>query len=365
MIQKIKAAFRQDTILTVSLFLASLSCLIIHPDSQYIHYIDFNTMILLFCLMLIVQGLKEQDFFQEIGERILSKVKTERGIIFTLVSLCFFSSMFITNDVALITFIPFGLLILEMIHLSSMLCITITLMTIAANLGSMLTPIGNPQNLYLFSISEYSLQEFLLLTLPYTLASAILLFIVIFIRYKKNRIDIQLQKQRKKIKRQIYEYLLLFFLCLLSVAGVIPRVILLGIITVCIWLKDGRLFLKIDYALLLTFVCFFIFIGNMNRMEGLHELIIHMIEKQERMISIGISQIISNVPAALLLSGYTDNIKELIIGTNIGGLGTLIASMASLISYKQVAMKYPQQKRRYLLTFTFWNVIFLIILCLL
>ena len=110
MIQKIKASFQQDTILTVSLFLACLSCLIIHPDSQYIHYIDFNTMILLFCLMLIVQGLKEQDFFQEIGERILSKVKTERGIIFTLVSLCFFSSMFITNDVALITFIPFGLL---------------------------------------------------------------------------------------------------------------------------------------------------------------------------------------------------------------------------------------------------------------
>ncbi|CVI69956.1 Inner membrane protein YbiR [Clostridiales bacterium CHKCI001] len=365
MVRKIKTLFQQDAILTASLFLAFLSCIIIHPDTQYIGYIDFNTMIMLFCLMLIMQGLKEQNFFQQIGEMILGKVGTERGIILTLVFLCFFSSMFITNDVALITFIPFGLLILEMINLSSMLCITITLMTIAANLGSMLTPIGNPQNLYLFSISEYSLQEFLLLTLPYTVVSAVLLFILIVIRYKKNQIEMRMQKQREKINKQVYYYLLLFFLCLLSVGGVIPRIILFGMISVCIFIKDKRLFLKIDYALLLTFLCFFIFIGNMNRMESLHELIINVIETHERIISIGISQMISNVPAALLLSGYTDNIRELIIGTNIGGLGTLIASMASLISYKQVAIKYPQQKKRYLLTFTYWNLIFLVILCLL
>lgn len=362
MIGKIKVCFKRDAILTCSFLLALLSCIAIPPDREYINYIDFNTIIMLFCLMLIMEGLKEQNFFQQIGKVILGKVKTEKGIIVTLVFLCFFSSMLITNDVALITFIPFGLLILEMTNMSSTLCVTITLMTIAANLGSMLTPIGNPQNLYLFSISEYSLQKFLLLTLPYAVISAILLIILILVRYKKDRIKVQIQKQQEKVSKEVYSYLLLFFLCLLSVAGVLPRIILLGIVSCCILIKDKRLFLKVDYSLLLTFLCFFLFIGNMNRIERLHEWIIRMIGTHERIISIGISQIISNVPAALLLSSYTDNIKELIIGTNIGGLGTLIASMASLISYKQVVVNYPQLKKRYLVIFTYWNLIFLVVL---
>ena len=159
MLAKIKNYLRNDVVLSVSLLLALLSCLIEPPSLKYLRYIDFNTLIMLFCLMLIIEGLRGQNFLQFIGSRILIKVKTRRGIVFTLIFLCFISSMFITNDVSLITFVPFGIMILEMINLTDKLCGTVTLMTIAANLGSMFTPIGNPQNLYLYARSGLGMGE--------------------------------------------------------------------------------------------------------------------------------------------------------------------------------------------------------------
>ncbi len=362
MLQKIVVFFKNDIVLTAAMFLAVLSCFIIPPDRAYLGYIDFNTLILLLCLMLIMEGLKEIQFFRYVGRSVLERVRTKRGIILTLVFLCFISSMLITNDVALITFVPFGLLILEMTGMTNGICFTVTLMTIAANLGSMLTPVGNPQNLYLFSSSGMSFEEFLLLMLPYTLLAAVLLFICVRFGGKRGEITFVLEDMQFAANRQFYTYLLLFALCLLSVAGVIPKPVLLPLVATGIFLTDKRLFRRADYALLLTFVCFFVFVGNMNRMESLRVLISGMIEDQERLVAVGLSQIISNVPAAVLLSGYTENAKELIVGTNLGGLGTLIASMASLISYKQVAGVFPEQKKKYLAVFTVWNIVFLVVL---
>lgn len=362
MLQKITAFFKSDIVLTAAMILAALSCFIIPPDRAYLGYIDFNTLILLLCLMLIMEGLKDLNFFRYIGARVLERVKTARGIILTLVSLCFFSSMLITNDVALITFVPFGILILEMTGLTGNVCFTVTLMTIAANLGSMLTPVGNPQNLYLFSISGMGLGEFLLLMLPYTLLAGALLVLCVLLGYRRGKIDFKLQKTELPVGNKLVIYAGLFVFCLLAVAGILPKMILLPVTAAGIFLADRKLFRKADYALLLTFVSFFIFVGNMNRMESLRMFISGMIENQERLVAVGVSQIISNVPAAVLLSGYTENVRELMIGTNLGGLGTLIASMASLISYKQVAGRFPGQKKKYLAVFTVWNVVFLIIL---
>ncbi len=362
MLQKIAVFLKKDIVLTAAMILAAVSCFIIPPDGEYLGYIDFDTLILLLCLMLIMEGVKKLKFFHYIGRNVLERVRTARGMILTLVFLCFISSMLITNDVALITFVPFGVLILEVTGLTNGVCFAVTLMTIAANLGSMLTPVGNPQNLYLFSASGMELGEFLLLMLPYTLLAAALLFFCVCVGWKRGEISFTLEDVQFPGCRQFYTYLVLFALCLLSVAGVIPKPVLLPLVATGIFLTDKRLFRRADYALLLTFICFFVFVGNMNRMESLRTFIGGMVENQERLVSIGLSQMISNVPAAVLLSGYTENVKELIVGTNLGGLGTLIASMASLISYKQVAGAFPEQKKKYLVVFTVWNIAFLSVL---
>lgn len=365
MIQKITAFFKSDIVLSISACLALLSCFLSPPGIHYFDYIDFHTLILLFCLMLIVEGLRREHFFLYTGNLILSRVRTTRSLVATLIFLCFISSMFITNDVALITFVPFGIMILEAAGMTSSLCLTVTLMTVAANLGSMFTPIGNPQNLYLYSLSGMDLHHFLILMLPYTLLAAVLLLLFILFGYKQERSAITIRRSDPINSRLVVFYGVLFLLCILTVAGTIPHIILFILVCICILYKNRLLFCKVDYQLLITFIFFFIFVGNIRHLDRLHQFILQILDGRECGVSVGISQIISNVPAAMLLSNYTSNIQELIIGTNLGGLGTLIASMASLISYRQISAKYPQTKKMYLLLFTCINVVFLLVLCVL
>lgn len=361
-IAKIKKFLKQETVLAVSCFLALFSCFLVRPDREYLNYFSSNmgTIIVLFCLMTVVAGLSGLGVFRYVGERLLERVHSERGITFLLVFLCFFGSMFITNDVALITFVPFGIMILKMTGMTGRLCRMVAFMTIAANLGSMFTPMGNPQNLYLYSISGMTFTEFLSLTLPYTAGAAALLGLCIFVGSEKGAVSVSVGEQTKQpeLSGTVY-YLLLFFICLQTVSGILPAPGLLLIILASVMHRDRSLFKKVDYSLLLTFLFFFVFIGNMNRFPPFRELVVRMIAGHERAAAIGISQVVSNVPAALLLSNFTDQWEQLIIGTNLGGLGTLIASMASLISYKQVAAEYPEQKSRYLAVFTWWNLLFL------
>lgn len=364
MIQKITNFLKKDIVLSISMCLAIFSCFVSPPGPDYLKYIDFHTLILLFCLMLVIEGLNEESFFQYTGNRILSVVSTTKGLVFSLVFFCFISSMIITNDVALITFVPFGLMLLGASGMQASVCLTVTLMTVAANLGSMFTPIGNPQNLYLFSLSGMDLKSFFSLMLPYTLAAAGLLILFVFLGFRQTKTKLKLKTTGTIDFHKIPLYLFLFALCILTVAKLIPHIILLAVTCCCIFYKKRNLFRRIDYTLLLTFIFFFIFVGNLKHLEWLHQALLNILAGHERMFSIAASQIISNVPAAMLLSGYTDQIQELIIGTNIGGLGTLIASMASLISYRQIAARYPKQKKQYLLTFTIVNVIFLGVLLL-
>lgn len=354
--------FRKDVVLAVSFVLAVISCIITPPNAGYADYIDFNTLIMLFCLMLIVEGLRRQNVFLYVGSRLLKQVRSPQGVALVLVFLCFFASMFITNDVSLITFVPFGLLIMEMTGMTKKAGLIVVLMTIAANLGSMFTPIGNPQNIYLFSLSGMAIGDFLLLMLPYTAVSAALLLLCIFIGCRGGAVHAEEMKKESVDPKQIWPYIVLFILCLVTVSGLFNHWLLLVVVAVGIFWKDRRLFGRIDYSLLLTFVFFFVFTGNINGMPQLREWLISMISGRETQISIAASQVISNVPAAMLLSAYTDDIPALIVGTNLGGLGTLIASMASLISYKQMAVRFPQTKKRYILLFTVLNVVFLAVL---
>lgn len=371
MSRKIIHFVKQETVLCAALALAVLSMFFVRPDREYISYIDFRTLAILFCLMGVMSGLQKTGVFRWVAQALLGKVKTARQLAWILVLLCFFSSMAVTNDVALITFVPFTFIVLDLAGAEArkqLMVPVVTLQTIAANLGSMLTPIGNPQNLYLYGKAGLSLGSFVLLMLPYTLVSFLLVMLWSAVQTRKYNAPIAVSFSEhvrladKKI--QLAVYLLLFAADLLTVARVIPYGLALLITAVGILLADRSIFARLDYSLLLTFVGFFVFIGNMGRLPVFHDFLQRIVSGSELLTGAAASQVISNVPAALLLSGFTDNLAPLIIGVNIGGLGTLIASMASLISYKLVVREEGAVKGAYFRCFTWTNLAFLAVLML-
>lgn len=352
-----------NLVLIAAWLLAVISALLVHPDAAYAGYIDFHTLGLLFCLMTVMAGLNRLGLFAQAAQKMLSTVKNSRQLELILVLLCFISSMFITNDVALITFVPFAIQVLELADRKQALIPVVVLQTVAANLGSMLTPIGNPQNLYLYSRSGMSLGRFLLLMLPLTVLAAALLLILIFVRKKTPLNDLALPEITPlKSRRKAVLYGILFLLCLCCVARILPVWIMVILTLAAVLATDRKTLRHVDYSLLLTFVGFFIFIGNMGRIEAFCSFLQDMIDGHEILTAVLSSQVISNVPAALLLSGFTEKWEALIIGTNIGGLGTLIASMASLISYRLVAASEPKEKGRYIVYFTGINAGFLAVM---
>lgn len=357
--------------MTIALLLAILSAFIVHPDKQYIHYIDTRVLGLLFCLMVTVKGFQRIGVFDRAARTLLQRTGKSRTLVRLLIVICFFSSMFITNDVSLITFVPFTILVLRKCNLTQHMIYTIVMQTIAANLGSMLTPLGNPQNLYLYGISGLRLTEFLAITAPITIV-ALLLILATTLTIPNIPISISAQafadtnaSGSATVHRRTESvcYVVLFVIDLIVVFRLIPWWIAFIItILLVLLIKRGDLFRHVDYALLLSFVGFFIFVGNIGRIPMISQAIDCLINGREILVSAIFSQFMSNVPAAILLSRFTTDIKALIIGTNIGGLGTLIASMASLISYKIYVETPGSYKGIYVRVFTLYNVIGLLLL---
>ena len=359
---KIKEFLRQETVLAVSWALALASMFLVPPSSAYLDYIDLHTLGLLFSLMAVMAGLQGQGLFRHMGEGLLARVKTTRQLEALLLFLPFFASMLVTNDVALITFVPFALEVLHMAGEEKRTIPVVVMQTIAANLGSMSTPIGNPQNLYLYSHYEMSMGDFFSTTLPLTLVSGALLALFLFFTPSRTLVVPELTHGYYHPGKRMRMYILLFGISLCSVSGILPVWALTVLIVLAILVSDHGVLDKVDYSLLLTFVGFFLFVGNMGQLPAFRSLFQQVLTHHEVVCSVLASQVISNVPAALLLSGFTGEASDLLVGTNLGGLGTLIASMASLISYKQVAHTYPDMKGRYLLWFTAANLVFLAIL---
>lgn len=362
---KIKSFLKRETVLCVAFVLALISCFFVKPDQQYFSYIDYRTISILFSLMVTMAGLQRLLVFRQMGEVMVNRMSSVRGVALVLILLCFFTSMLITNDVALLTFVPFTIITLSLAKRQDLFIIVIVLETVAANLGSMLTPLGNPQNLYLYSLSGMSLSSFILLMLPYTLVSLGLILITTLLFVKKDAVEGTEtgEYKRSKIDRfKIAMYILLFLISILVVARVLDYRIGLLIVVVSALIFDIKVFAKPDYSLILTFVFLFIFIGNIKRIPALSSALQNLVTQNEVVVSVVLSQGISNVPAAILCSGFTDRIDSLIIGTNLGGLGTLIASMASLISFKQYSSVEKADKKNYIGVFTVINVMFLILL---
>lgn len=363
MLATLKSKFKEDTILFISGILAFISCFFVTPDKKYIGYVNFRVLAILFSLMLVVSALIRIGTFDYMTNRLLSKIHSEKNISLLLVVLSFFMSMFLTNDVTLVTLVPFAINVLKTYKDRRRTMYTLILMTVSANLVSMLTPIGNPQNLYLYSNYHIKLGKFMLLMLPYSIISLILLIVCVLILNKTDKtLDTAVTNDiyaPKAIPMAVYA--ILFILCLLTVSNMINYIIMLGIVAVIVFIMDKDAFKNVDYSLLLTFIFFFVLIGNLGRISIIHNTLSVIIEKNVTLTAILASQIISNVPAAMLLSAFTEKGKALVIGTNLGGLGTLIASMASLITYK-FYNKTKNEGEHYLLSFTAINVLFLVVL---
>lgn len=362
---KLIAFFQKETILCVAGLLAVISMIWIPPDGKYVGYINWQVLVLLFCLMSVMGGLQALGIFKAIANTLLHWANGLRQLTLLLVLLCFFFAMVVTNDVALITFVPFTILLLQMADLKGEMIPILVLQTIAANLGSMLTPIGNPQNLYLYTVSGMSPADFVLTMLPLTLLSLFLLVLCCMLTTDvplsgQMLPPVQGESFSMREKVTLSALLMLFAACLMTVFHVMPYWTVLGISLIWFVFFERDVLGKVDYSLLITFIFFFVFIGNMGRIPAMRDAIASILAGREMIVSFLCSQIISNVPAAVLLSGFTDHWKELLFGVNIGGLGTLIASMASLISYKFFVQAGEKAKGKYLKHFTIMNILFAI-----
>ncbi len=387
--QRVLTFLRSETILIVATLLAIISCFIVPPDGQYGGYVHVSTISQLVCLMLVVVGFQRIGVFRIIGSSLLHRVHTARGVVLTFIALTFISAMFITNDVALLTFVPFALAVLVMAHMEDKAIIVCALMTVAANTGSMLTPVGNAHNLYFKALTGMSTGHFLRIMAPYSILAAVLLVVVTCVVFRGRRIaefdgmdskgfergvlaPDPTRHQPDEIKVTGYGagyggwraivYTGVFVVCVLAVSDMVPLWVMCAITFVAMVVCDRGSFRHADWALPLTFIMFFVFIGNMKRVPEFAGIAQAFVGQHPLEVSIISSQIISNVPASLLLSGFCDQWVPLIIGTNIGGMGTLIASMASLITYKNYTRQYPRQKGRYLGVYTAVSVMFLLLM---
>lgn len=319
--------FKKEMIFFISLILAIISCFFVKPSVDYLNYINWNTIILLFVIMIIVEILKNLSVFEILVCKLLNRINNARVLVFALVFICFFSSILLTNDVSLIIFVPFAILALKKVNRKDLIILTVSLQTIAANVGCMVLPIGAPHNIVLYTSSHVGFQSFILLLAPYILVSVIFLVVIIFF-IKSEPIELPKICRTKANKNNFIR----------------------------------KVFFGVDYYLLFMFIALFILIGNLEKISFFSSLFKNFILGNEVICGIIVSQFISNVPAAMLLTGFSNNYKAIIIGINIGGFGTLIASMANLISYKLLVDECDEFKTKYFFVFTLLNVLLLFIL---
>ena len=362
MLKKIKTFVANETVLCAAAVCAIITMLIVPPDGEYLHYVDFRVLCLLFCLMAVVAGLKAIGTFHWLAYRLLQHIRSGRILGVTLVLLPFFSSMFITNDVALIIFIPFTLMLLDQLGCGRSIVPVTVFQTIAANLGSMATPVGNPQNLYLFAYYNVNIGDFFSVTLPLTAVSLIALSVGSVFLLPHKLPDRAMESANVQSSKQLLIYAALFILCLLTVFRIVPYLLTTAITVAVLLIANRKLLKEIDYMLLLTFVCFFIVSENLGRVDAIRAFLQRLLQSNTLITAAATSQVISNVPAAVILSGFTDQWQQLLSGVNIGGLGTPIASLASLITLKFYMRRPGARTVRFIGFFTAANVIALAVL---
>ena len=354
---------KKNVVMVVALVAAVITAFLIPPDREYLGYFDVKTLTCLFCVLAVVCALKNIQFFFILAKKIVLLFRNARMAILALVYITFIGSMLIANDMALLTFLPLGYLVLTSTGKQKYMAFTFIMQNIAANLGGMLTPFGNPQNLYLYTKFEIPTMEFMQIMLLPFVVSVVLITICCLIFVKPEPLEVADEKVRLPVGRTI-AYLLLFALAIAIVFRGIPYGVGLVVIPAVLLFMDRKALKMVDYPLLLTFVFFFIFAGNMARIELVRNIFSWLLGKSTLLFSVLSCQVISNVPSAILLSQFTENYRELLLGVNIGGVGTLISSLASLITFREYTAHNPGKSGYYIRTFSLFNIAFLVILVL-
>ncbi len=352
---------QKNTVTVIAFFAAAITCFFVPPDAAYLGYFDFKTLTCLFCVLAVVQALRNIKFFYTLAKKVVKLFKNARLTVIALVYITFIGSMLIANDMALLTFLPLGYYVLNATDKHKYMAFTFIMQNIAANLGGMLTPFGNPQNLYLYTKFHIPNVEFMSIMAPPFILSVAMITVCCIIFVKPEPLMIRDIDNRMPHSR-VAIYMALFTLAIAIVFRGIPYFIGLIVIPASLLFLDRKALAKVDYPLLFTFVFFFIFSGNMARIEAVREFFSFLLEKSTLLFSVLSCQVISNVPSAILLSQFTENYKELLLGVNIGGVGTLISSLASLITFNEYSKRNPKKVVSYLLKFTAFNFAFLIIL---
>ena len=354
---------KKNAVMCIALLAAAITCFFVPPDKEYFGYFDYKTLTCLFCVLAVVCALKNISFFYILARKIVQLFKTARISILVLVYITFIGSMLIANDMALLTFLPLGLFALTATGMQKYMAFTFIMQNIAANLGGMLTPFGNPQNLYLYNFFKIPNLEFMgIMAPPFILAVALItICCLIFVRSEPLILDDE--KVILDPKKTVL-YLALFALAIVIVFRGIPYWVGLIVIPPVLLIVDRKALAMVDYPLLLTFVFFFIFAGNMARIDVIRDFFSMLLEKNTLIFSTLSCQVISNVPSAILLSQFTGNYADLLVGVNIGGVGTLIASLASLITFREYTKHNPGKTAKYIGLFSVFNFGFLIVMTL-
>lgn len=359
--QAVPGFVKKNVVMVIAMTAALVTCFLVPPDREYLDYFDVKTLTCLFCVLAVVCALKNINFFYMLAKKIVWVFRNARMSILALVYITFIGSMLIANDMALLTFLPLGLFVLTSTGKGKYMAFTFIMQNIAANLGGMLTPFGNPQNLYLYTKFEIPNLEFLTIMAPPFVLAVALITVCCLIFVKPEPLELKDEPIYMPGGRTVV-YLLLFALAIVIVFRGIPYWIGLIVIPAVLMFMDRKALKMVDYPLLLTFVFFFIFSGNMARIPAVRSLFSVLLEKSTLLFSVISCQVISNVPSAILLSQFTDNYRELLLGVNIGGVGTLIASLASLITFREYTRQNKGKTRYYILLFSAFNFAFLLIL---
>ena len=357
----VKGILKSRIVLIVALVAAAVTCFFVPPDGGYADYFDLDTLSCLFCTLAVVSALKRRRFFEWLATGIVTAFGNMRRVTFALVFVTYFGSMIMANDMALITFLPLGWLVLSSCGKTKYTAFVFVMQNVAANLGGMLTPFGNPQNLYLYSFFEIGAGEFFaIMAIPFAVAFVLIAGTCLVVKPEPIRLETH-PEPAPPVWRMIV-YFVLFALSVMIVFRVFPYYVGLIVVTVALAILEPKCFLRVDYGLLLTFCAFFVFSGNLARIPAVRDLLASVVAMSPLLVGTATCQVISNVPSAVLLSRFTTDYRHLLIAVNIGGLGTPVSSLASLITLGEYRKREPGKTLRYLGLFSLINFSYLAVL---
>lgn len=353
-------AIAHNPILIVAAIAALVTMVLVPPDDEYLGYFDWHTLICLFCILATLSAIGSSGLLDWVSHSIAEHVHSTRTLIVALVTVTLGCSMVLSNDMTLVTVLPLATVLLKSVHREREIPFAFIVITLTANLGGMLLPFGNPHNLYLYSIFHLTFGQFVGTMAPPLILSMVLIYaccrFVHTERFSYTKPDDVVISRKHALL-----YTALFVVCILMTVNVVPYLMGMAVVVAVLAIVDHEVFAKTDYALIMTFICFFIFSGNIARVPGVADFFASLLGSGAFLTTLISSQVISNVPAAILISHFSNDWAGIALGSNVGGVGTPISSLATLITLRQFQKAHVGGMGRFLGKFEVYNFAFLIV----